>query len=167
MEINIWVGSLAKYNGGSLVGKWISLPMDSDELTEEINAILGWDEEMYIGDYEAPFKIDIYDNPHFINDLADQLQKVDEDTVKMLHEHYYPDLKECAYIAQNGDYTVLTNITSLRDLAETLVDEYDYLGEVPANLRPYLDWDAIIGSIETDTSWKYDAALKKAINLWD
>lgn len=50
MEIKLYIANLAKYNEGELVGKWITLPTEEDELRETISDVLGTDEEYAIHD---------------------------------------------------------------------------------------------------------------------
>jgi hypothetical protein len=45
MEIRIYVANLAKYNDGFLVGEWIDLPMDEDELEAKLDEISGKTED--------------------------------------------------------------------------------------------------------------------------
>lgn len=57
-EVKVWVGNLGKYNEGNLVGKWIELPIDEDDLEKVLESI-GIDneeyEEIFIADYDIPF----------------------------------------------------------------------------------------------------------------
>lgn len=68
--MRIYVANLAKYNEGRLAGKWIDLPVDPADLQDEINSILGTDEEFAIHDYEAPFRIEEYSSPFHVNQIA-------------------------------------------------------------------------------------------------
>ena len=45
-EVKVWVGNLGKYNEGNLVGKWIELPIDEDDLEKVLESI-GIDNEEY------------------------------------------------------------------------------------------------------------------------
>lgn len=168
MDVNIWIGNLGAYNRGALVGEWISLPIDPEELSKRIKKILGpYDEEYFIADYEADFKIEEYSNPHRINEIAEEIQMVNKDALYMILEYFYSDIEEAIEIATRGNYMILHDIGSMRELAEVLVEEYDYIGQVPDRLRSYLDWEAIINSIDTDTQWRVDEGKKIAFNLWD
>jgi len=54
MMIRVYLTNLGAYNRGKLMGKWIDLPMDEDELQEEIDSILEpMDEEYFITDFET------------------------------------------------------------------------------------------------------------------
>jgi len=73
MEIKIYLTNLAKYNQGTLIGKWLELPLTDEELEIEIREVLGNDEAYFITDFEAPFKIDEYENLHKLNEFSWQL----------------------------------------------------------------------------------------------
>ena len=57
--VNVYVANLGAYTRSELVGEWLSLPMDQEELTLEIKKILGNDEEYAIHDYESDLGITI------------------------------------------------------------------------------------------------------------
>jgi antirestriction protein len=104
---SIYVADLAAYNSAILFGKWIPLEgKDSDEVYEEINAMLaegtklysekhtlnGPHEEFAIHDYEGfgTIKVGEYDS---ISDLVDHVERMDDD----------PD-KYFAYIDAHGEH---------------------------------------------------------------
>ena len=83
MEIQIWVGNLAAYNRGDLIGKWFDLSeySGSDEIIKEVMALPGaepGDEEWFIADYDAPFQIDEYDDIDKLIEITDTLSSLDE-----------------------------------------------------------------------------------------
>ena len=69
---------MAKYNEGILKGEWVCLPMNEKKLQSKINNILGSDEEFFITDYEAPIKIEEYDNIADLNEFAEKLDDIQE-----------------------------------------------------------------------------------------
>lgn len=44
MQINIYIAYLAKYNEGKLIGEWITLPTDDDDLEQCLREVLKKDE---------------------------------------------------------------------------------------------------------------------------
>ena len=38
--MNVYITDLASYNNGNLVGEWVSLPLDNEDLKSKINSIL-------------------------------------------------------------------------------------------------------------------------------
>lgn len=91
----IYVADLAAYNSAILFGKWISLSRkDSDEVYEEINAMLAEGTKLYsritlsdkheefaIHDYEGfgPIKVGEYDS---ISDLVEHVERMDDNPDK-------------------------------------------------------------------------------------
>lgn len=147
--IRIFITNLAKYNEGFLVGKWVSLPLSEDELWAEVKGILGNDEEHFITDYEAPFKIEEYDSITDLNTLAAELEDMDDDDVTkavfLVNEQGY-DFKDA--IAKVDDVDYYPGLT-LKDLAEQFVDE-GLFGEIPEKIQCYLDFDAIARDLGFD-----------------
>lgn len=86
MKIKVFVSNLAKYNDGQLNGQWTTLPVDNvntdilDKLYLGGNSKDGYRDEWFISDYEAPFKIDQYDDLYALNELAEALE--DYDTIE-------------------------------------------------------------------------------------
>ena len=83
MKINVFVSNLAKYNDGELTGQWFDLPVDdvNKDILDKIDlggdSKHGYHDEWFISDYEAPFKIDEYDNLYALNELAEALEDYD------------------------------------------------------------------------------------------
>ena len=75
--MEIYITDLAAYNNGHLIGEWVSLPRDEDNLKSKITEILsigaeacGDDnhEEILLTDYECSFmEIGEFDNPFKLN----------------------------------------------------------------------------------------------------
>ncbi|KAA9290010.1 MULTISPECIES: antirestriction protein ArdA [Aerococcus] len=92
-EIRIYLTNLGKYNEGYLIGEWITLPISDDELAESFERI-GINEhyeEYFITDYEAPFEIGEYTNLESLNNLACELEDIEE--YELLEQYFeeYPD----------------------------------------------------------------------------
>ena len=149
MDIRIFITNIAKYNEGYLVGKWVDLPLSEDELWAEVREVLGSDEEHFITDSEAPFKIHEYDSITDLNALAAELQGMDEDdiikAVFLVNEHGYA-FKDA--ICKVGDVDYYPGMT-LKDLAEEFVNE-GLFGEIPEKIQGYLDYDAIARDLGFD-----------------
>lgn len=103
MEIKVFVSNLAKYNDGELTGQWTTLPVCDvnedilDKLDLGGNSHDGYYHDWFISDYEAPFKIDEYDDLYALNELAEALEDYDsiEDVYNALDDKeaiYLPEL---------------------------------------------------------------------------
>ena len=83
--INIFVENLGRYNEGHIVGAWIPLPMQRDELWETIRKACKVDalhEEVFIADVEYDFgmpnvKIGEYDSIDDVNALAAAIENAE------------------------------------------------------------------------------------------
>ena len=149
MDIRIFITNLAKYNAGYLVGKWVDLPLSEDELWAEVKAILGTDEEHFITDYEAPFKIEEYESITDLNALALELESMDEDDVIkalfLVNEQGYAFKDAICKVDDVEYYPKMT----LKELAEQFVDD-GLFGEIPEKIQNYVDYDAIARDLGFD-----------------
>lgn len=103
MIIKVFVSNLAKYNDGELTGQWTTLPVDDvnkdilDKLDLGGDSKQGYHDEWFISDYEAPFKINEYDDLYDLNELAEALESYDtiEDIYNAIDDKkaiYLPEL---------------------------------------------------------------------------
>lgn len=149
MEVRIYLTNLAKYNQGSLVGKWVDLPLDPDELEKELKSVLGEDEEYFITDYDAPFIIHEYENMNDLNDFAEKLDGLDEHdqhrVVHLLDTHGF-DWEQA--LESYEEVTFYTGM-DLADVAEELVEE-GIFGDIPESIQGYLDYDKIARDLRID-----------------
>ena len=128
--LNIYITNLGKYNEGSLIGKWISLPTTDEEL-EDVLAEIGisdepdedgnYYEEYFITDYETDIdglEVDEYDSIEDLNELAETLEDLDEydrEVVEaMISEGY--DLEEA--LERKDDCMVYCDCNNMTDAAE-------------------------------------------------
>ncbi len=73
--IKLYIADLGAYNAGKLVGEWIELPMEEEDLNAVLKKLSRDGQGDYaIHDYEAPFSIDEHENPHKLNELAEKLE---------------------------------------------------------------------------------------------
>lgn len=148
-SIRIYVANLAAYNNGHLIGSWIDLPCN--DLKEQLAAIVSRfpeGDELAIHDYEAPFKINEYDNIHELNELAETLEDLTE-----------YDMEKVVYLVEEGEsfqyalehYEDVQFYSDMRltDVAEELVDEGCF-GTIPDSLRNYIDFAAIARDLSFD-----------------
>ncbi|MDY5912602.1 MAG: antirestriction protein ArdA [Inconstantimicrobium porci] len=85
--IRIYLTNLRKYNNNHIVGKWVELPVSDDEMAGVLKEI-GIDDESgyFISDFECDVPgIHINKNLSIdeLNDMADQLNDLDEDEIKV------------------------------------------------------------------------------------
>lgn len=143
MEVKVFLTNLGKYNEGQLIGKWVEMPIDEDELEEVLESI-GINEEyeeFFITDYEAPFKIGEYDSIESINEkieaYEDALESVcDEDALEALLDEGYSLDEIVGY-----DYCIHYNVNDMSDIAYNYVNECYNVDEMP--LGNYIDYEAL------------------------
>lgn len=157
----IYVADLAAYNSAILFGKWIQLAgKDSDEVNEEINAMLAEGTKLYsrmtlsekheefaIHDYEGfgPIRVGEYDT---IDGVLEHVERMDDD----------PD-KYFAYIDAHGEH--YASGYDADDASGPYDDEEDYAWEMldmitgDKTLSDYLESKGIPGSLAT--AIKFDA----------
>lgn len=147
--LKIFLTNLGKYNEGTLLGEWISLPISEEEL-EAVKERIGINEqyeEWFITDYETDItgvQVGEYDNLEELNELAETLEELDDSdklaVQAMLLDGY--KFNEAVEKASNGDYRIYNDCDSMTDVAYEVVEECGYLSNVPDNVARYFDYEA-------------------------
>ncbi len=158
--MKIYLTDLQAYNDGYLVGKWLELPISTEELQQALSEILSKGkiisgmpnhEEYFITDYEAKITINEYDDIYKLNLLAEAMEAFDTNDflkLKLLSYEGYNERKVIetgldSYDVEIYDYSEDTSFTDVYELlAYDLVDEGVY-GEIPKQLENYIDYYAI------------------------
>lgn len=157
MEVRIYVVNLEKFHTGEEAGKWLTLPMDKDNLIEEMEALVG-KSDYEIRDYEGPLYVGPYDDPYELNE-----QLIDFETVsrKLNEKQIYAlllcvdSLEEAIDMIRQDKvrfYDTEKKYPKWSDLAETLVYDYGYMN-VPDRLKAYIDYDYIGRGLQTMGTW--------------
>lgn len=123
--IRIFLTNLGKYNEGELIGEWVDLPVDS---FDDVLARIGINdiyEEYFITDYETnipKLTIDEYENLDTLNDMASQLDDLDESQLLIMAARL--DIGESfeEAIAGCDDGSIYYDCYSDQDLGYELVD---------------------------------------------
>lgn len=149
MSISIYLTNLRKYNDGILSGKflsgkWVELPISEDDLQEELDEVLGDDEEYFISDWEAPKGFDIgeYSNLYSLNEEAEEYEDIlrdkffgNEDALELVLSEYDNNISRYeradVYIF-NGD---------MSDVAREYISTYP-TENVPQIFLDYFDFSA-------------------------
>lgn len=154
MEIKGYITNLGKYNEGCLLGKWVTFPIDEDELQKVLKEIgccyydendeyinTGY-EEFFFTDWETDFDNDFgeYETVKRINEIAETLADWDEDIFNAACEIWNFD-----EVIDNSpdDYNLYTDINSNYDLGYYWIEEsgcYDLSNM--GNLKYYIDYEA-------------------------
>jgi antirestriction protein len=92
MEIKGYITNLGKYAEGELVGKWITFPIDDEEVEQALEEI-GINEqyeEYFFTDWDCDFEHSFgeYESIEDINEIAEQIEEWDEDTFNAACENW-------------------------------------------------------------------------------
>jgi antirestriction protein len=173
MSFRIFLTNLGAYNRGELIGDWIDLPMDEDELQIKLQEILNAggeennDEESFITDFENDYdyKVGEYENLMELNELAQDLEdlvnNLDENIVKAAIQNFC-DIHEAIEALEKGDFSYACDIDDEEDLGNYVVDEGLFGIDIPDQLKNYIDYEAI-GRDMTCDGWTIYPELNIAV----
>ena len=145
--LKIYLTNLGKYNEGYLIGEWVSLPVDDEEL-EEVKKRIGineYYEEWFITDYETDIdgvEVNEYSNIDTLNELAEKLEELSNDEWKLdivsacMSEGYSLD----DAIDRIDDCYIWFNCSDMEDVAREYCDTCGLLEAMPENLQNYFDF---------------------------
>lgn len=147
MQVNI--ANLGKYNEGELVEDWFTPPIDMENIKERID--LNSEYEKYaIYDYELPFEIGEYTSIPEINRLCAMVEELEE--LLIYHElfeiqgYWFESLEEL--LENQDDIICYADCEDMEDVARYYLGETGMLGEVPTNLKNYIDYQALGRDLE-------------------
>lgn len=168
-EINVYIANLGAYNSGELIGEWISLPLEVEELQAKMNKILlATDEDGYlygeeyaIHDYEAPFNIHEYANIFKLNEKAamiDSLTEYEQGSVEMILEaKHCNDIEDAIELVRNGEIIIYNECYCMADVAYTWI--HDHIGSIKdavSNPEYYIDTETIIRDMDINGEFEDD-----------
>ena len=148
----IYVTNLGKYNEGMLVGEWLPLPADADEIAACLDriGINEYYEEYFITDYDDYTDFDLYDifgeysQIEIISDFVETVESLEdyeqEIMAAFMNEGY--DSEEALEKTKDGDYMLFYDCHSMAEVAEQYCEECGVLDQMPDHLRYYFDFEA-------------------------
>ena len=166
--LQIYITDLAAYNAGHLIGEFISLPKDENELMEDINRILGKGEricksfpheEIFISDYEWEdieiFKIEEFNDIQLLNKklffLQNEVAKEDFIKVNFLLDHGLASSIEDS--VEKIDNLIFYPSITMVEFAEEFVENNFDLDKVPEIIRYHIDYKGIARDLKIDGSF--------------
>ena len=167
--LNIFVNTWGNYNeNGADGGKWITLPMEQEELEEKLEAIAQAmnddDPEFYIHDYEYTGEIELeeiseYTSIHEINNLCNEAASLEEyelEEIAAAIDAFGYSFKEAMEKQQAGSF-VFYKGQELEDVAYDLIEECYFTKETPEIFKTYFDYKAFARDLGFDgyieTKW--------------
>ena len=174
--IRIWIGSLAAYNAGALVGRWVELPQDEDGLQEIIDEInkeaeqiegVTNAEEVDIFDYETNIE-GLYDelnglNIYQMNELAEILEDLTDDKIKEFTAilEVVGTLEDAIETFQNQDYIAIHDVKDYYDLGYMHIELTGI--EIPDFLINYINCEKLGRDLAFD-GWHITDGIAILIN---
>ena len=173
--IRIWIGSLAAYNAGALVGRWVELPQDEDGLQEIIDEINKEAEqiegvtnaEVAIFDYETDIEglnnelngLNIYQ----MNELAEILEDLTDDKIKEFTAilEVVGTLEDAIETFQNQDYIAIHDVKDYYDLGYMHIELTGI--EIPDFLINYINCEKLGRDLAFD-GWHITDGIAILIN---
>lgn len=146
----VYIMNLGKYNEGNIIGQWLTLPAEQEDMQEIFNNIGLNDlyEEFFIGDYESQlenFYISEYDNLNKLNQIANNLSVFNEYELKVIDA-----LLEGNYITEDD-----------------LTEEYDLYNHSVVELENnFLNDDLNLGYAVIDEFYNNDLSLVNNIDFY-
>lgn len=159
--MEIYITDLAAYNNGHLIGEWVSLPMDTDDLQAKITEILvigaevcedAEHEEIFITDFECDFmEIGEYADPFQLNEIAEQAENLSDyegKAVKFLLNNYL--VKDFNEALEKYEEVIIHEDLTMEDLAYQFVHECYGVDSLPAIIANNIDYEKIGRELEMD-----------------
>ncbi len=163
--MNTYITCLASYQKGFLVGEWIELGIDEDELNQTIKRILKMGEEAcndgsiheeyFLTDWEGEefFQVGEYTNVYELNKEVARFNELDlDDSQKkcvsfLIEQNIVSNLDEA--LEKYEDVQIYEDVSFL-DLAYQIVEEQYNLDELPDFVANYFDYDAFARDLELE-----------------
>ena len=140
-DMQVYIANLGKYNEGELVGAWFSLPIDFEEVKEKIGLNDEY-EEYAIHDYEMPVPVSEYTSIGELNRLWEIISELPEELQSELSAllSHFSSLEELS--EHQEDIIIHSDCDDMSDVARYYIEETGALGEVPASLQNYIDYES-------------------------
>ena len=151
-----WVGSLAAYNAGRLIGAWIDLDgKDAEDVAEEAREAMRPMIAGFMGEAQAFDEIWIFDHEglgglvsgecNVVEAVraAEVLAEVDDaDAFRAYCEGLGPTNIDLDSVAEDFREAYAGEWSSMADYAEDLAEDTGSLADVPEHFRPYIDFES-------------------------
>jgi antirestriction protein len=168
MMLEVYLTDLGAYNKGFLIGEWISLPIDEQELESTIKKILrsgealcaleyGYEshEEYFITDWEWKdlnfFDIDEYDNVMSLNETTSVLESLSPYQQKavmyLMREGIADDIADA--VGKIDDVIVYKGM-SMIDVAMEYLESCCDLKCLPSIITNYIDYEVLARDLELE-----------------
>jgi antirestriction protein len=174
VNIRVWLGHLGSYNAGYLIGRWIDLPKNDEEMNEIYNELMA--QAARKGEYGDEFDVfDLEVNIHGVykdlsrlglrelNELAERLESMKDYEVEALSlvMQVVDTVPEAIQAIDEGKCLILSDVENLEDLGRRHVEEFNSL-EIPEALEFYINYEAYGRQLDL-TGWTVLHEAKAAV----
>ena len=145
--LQIYLTNLGKYNEGYLIGEWVKLPVDDEEL-EEVKKRIGINkfyEEWFITDYETDIdglEVNEYSNITKLNEIAEKLEDMEDYAIDIISACLSEGYSFDDAIERIDDCYIWFNCSDMEDVAREYCETCGLLDAMPEDLQPYFDFAA-------------------------
>lgn len=145
--LKIFLTNLGKYNEGYLIGDWVTLPVDDDEL-EEVKKRIGineYYEEWFITDYESDIdgvEVNEYSDIEALNEIAEMLEELDDADIEIIGALMSEGYSFDEAIDKKDDVIIFVDCEDMEDVARNYIEETGMLDDVPEHLANYFDYES-------------------------
>lgn len=172
--MKVYATCLASYQKGFLIGEWIELGIDEDELNHTIKRILKMGEEAcndgdiheeyFLTDWEGEefFQVREYTNVYELNKEVVRFNELDLDDCSkkcvsfLMSENIVSNLDEA--LEKYEDCLIYEDMSFL-DLSFQIVDEQFSLDELPQFVSNYFDYEKFASDLELDNYTAIDGDI--------
>lgn len=165
--LEVFITDLQAYNEGNLVGRWFTLPVSEEKLSQVISDVLREGEEAcatenheeyFITDFEwgdhELFEVGEYSNLSQINERLRQLEDKTDHELKaiafLLSESLATDIDDA--ISKIDDVRIYENQT-MEDIAYDLIQDCYNIHELSPIIANHIDYEGIGRDLEMDGNY--------------
>lgn len=157
IQAKVFLENLAVHNSGGMQGRWISLPMDEEELQEIHDAITNnGEDEAFISDFE-PYEMHLTTYDVFeINDALETIERLDvSETVALAIMDYLGGLLKALDTLEQENYTVHEDMHDMEDVACEFLEATGFFekienSDIRREVEMYFDFESYGSTMETN-----------------
>lgn len=140
-DMQVYIANLGKYNEGELVGAWFTFPIDFWGSQRE-NRLEWWIWGIRHSWLRVTLTVDEYTSIGELNRLWEMVSELPEELQSELSAllTHFSSIEELS--EHQEDIIIHSDCDDMYDVARYYIEETGALGEVPASLQNYIDYQA-------------------------
>lgn len=143
-DMSVYIVNLSRYVSGRDTGAWFKLPLNAEHVAEVLG-LSSLESEYAIHDVEGiPVDIGEYMTIEEINRMYEQMMELPDYVRNDLQEFVwcFGSVADVCEAYENGCIEHFPGCMNELELAYCMIDEYQFLGEIPEHLRMYINYEA-------------------------